>query len=148
MNGHPELDHQRGEGIVTIAAGSGSCAPLNSTQCKVTFTPTLFEIDVDLKSSSINVTALDSAIDIDPTANETVTYDAWTCDKLDTPDVKSMTCGFYAAQGHPDLGIIATLALRQLHDLSIIDTSVDYSNIGEIFLLNTIYKMLHGSETY
>ena len=148
MNGHAEHISPGGKGIVTIAAGWGSYAPLNGTQCKVTFKPTLFQVDVDLKSYSINVTALGSAIDIDPTANENVTFDAWNCNKLDASidDLSKLDCGLYTAQGQPGLGIIATSALRQLNDLSMMDNSLYYSNIGEMFLSNTIYKTLHGSE--
>ena len=152
MNGHPDRSDPKGQGIVTVAAGGGSYIPLNLTQCKVNFQPTLLQVNVDLGPSSINVAALDSAVDMDPTANENMTYRVYNCNTLGpslaSDDILKYHCDWYDAQGHPGSGTISHLALRQLNDLSMMDNSLYQSNVGEMFLSNTIYKTLHGSETW
>ncbi|MCJ1454530.1 hypothetical protein MMC28_004883 [Mycoblastus sanguinarius] len=140
INAHPNLGSS-GKGVVVIAAGGGPGGPyasLNQSLCNVTFIPTLFDVSVNLSSSQITVAKAGHAHDMDPTAQSNATYTAWNCETL--PDSLSAIasnnisgCGNYTARGQPGLGNIATRALRQLNDLSTIDTSLHTSNLGEMF---------------
>lgn len=58
---------------IVIASGRQNYTNLNQTQCDVTFTPTRFNVSVDLIVKTIQVVALPdiSATDIDPTGNLT-----------------------------------------------------------------------------
>ncbi len=147
MNAHPEHVNTGGRGIIAIAAGQGSYLPLNNTQCNVTFAPTEFHVNVDLSSLSINVTRQGSAEDMDPTAQTNATFKAWNCNSLGDVFEKLVTdCSNYTAQGQPGLGNIATRALRQLVDLSILGNSIHTSNIGEMFLSDVQFETMSGSE--
>ena len=104
----------------------------------MSFVPTKFDIEVNLTTSAISVTPLDSASDMDPTAHSNATYQAWNCNRLgDTFEDLKTDCGFYAAR--PGLGNIATRALRQLNNLSVIGNSRHASSIGEMFLSDAMY---------
>ncbi|CAD6572545.1 MAG: hypothetical protein ASARMPRED_005446 [Alectoria sarmentosa] len=140
MNAHPNLN-STGKGTVMIATGNTQGGPyltLNQTQCSVAFIPTLFDISVNLSSSVITVDRADSAPDMDPTAQPNATFTAWRChtllDTLASLENSTTGCGNYTAQGQPGLGNIATRALRQLNDLSVLDTSLHTSSLGEMFL--------------
>ena len=124
-----------------IATGNTQGGPylnLNQTQCSVTFIPTLFDISVNLSSSVITVHGAGPAPDMDPTAQPNATFTAWGChtllDTLASLDNSTTGCGNYTAQGQPGLGNIANRALRQLNDLSVLDTSLYTSSLGEMFL--------------
>ena len=75
---------------------------------------------------------------MDPTAQSNATFTAWRCHTLPNTlsSLQNTTsgCGNYTAQGQPGLGNIATRALRQLNDLSVLDTSTRISSLGEMFL--------------
>lgn len=147
MDAHPEHVNPGGKGIVAIAAGQGSYLPLNNTQCNVTFAPTEFHVDVDLSAMSMDVKAQGPADDMDPTAQTNATYEAWSCNTLGGVFEELVTdCSNYTAQGQPGLGNIATRALRQLVDLSILDNSIHTSNIGEMFLSDAQFEAMDGSE--
>lgn len=124
-----------------IATGNTPGSPyltLNQTQCSVSFIPTLFDINVNLSSLIITVSRADSASDMDPTAQANATFTAWRCHTLPNTlaslENSTTGCGNYTAQGQPGLGNIATRALRQLNDLSVLDTSMRTSSLGEMFL--------------
>ncbi len=130
-------------GIATVAitTGNGSYSPLNQSQCSVGFAPTLFDVSVNLTSNQISVRNASSASDMDPTAQTNATFTAWNCKNLPASlenisiDSNTITdCGEYTAQGQPGLGSIATRALRQLNDLSTLDSSLRISELGEMFL--------------
>jgi hypothetical protein len=140
INAHPDSD-STGNGTVVIATGNGPYKILNQTQCSVRFTPTLFNISVDAINFVINVTAGQHAEDMDPTARTNATFTAWECQTLlaSRDDLSSSSndifgCSNYTAQGQTGLGNIATRALRQLNDLSTLDTSLHRSDLGEMFL--------------
>ena len=127
----------RASGIISVATGPGAYSVLNNTQCSVTFVPTLFQVNVDVASSNINVTKLGTDVDMDPTANANATFETWTCNPLNRSSLlKNSTndCAVQTVQGQPGLGNIATRALRQLVDLSILDISLQQSDLGEMFL--------------
>ena len=139
INAHPDLN-STGKGTVMIATGNTQGGPyleLNQTQCSVEFIPTLFNINVNLSSSVITVDRADSALDMDPTAQANATFTAWRChtllDTLASLENSTTGCGNYTSQGQPGLGNIATRALRQLNDLSVLDTSLHTSSLGEMF---------------
>lgn len=140
INANPDLN-STGKGTVMIATGNTQGSPyltLNQTQCSVSFIPTLFDISVNLSSLVITVRRANSASDMDPTAQPNATFTAWRCatlpDALASLDNSTSGCGSYTAQGQPGLGNIATRALRQLNDLSVLDTSTRTSSLGEMFL--------------
>ncbi|KAL2043986.1 hypothetical protein N7G274_003506 [Stereocaulon virgatum] len=140
INAHPNSD-STGNGTVVIATGNGPYNILNQTQCSIRFTPTLFNVSVDFTASVINVTPGHYAEDMDPTARTNATFTAWKCQTLlasldDLPSSSSNIsgCSNYTAQGQTGLGNIATRALRQLNDLSTLDTSLHRSDLGEMFL--------------
>lgn len=140
MNAHPDLN-STGKGTVVIATGNTHGGPyltLNQTQCSVAFIPTLFDISVNLSSSVITVDRAGFAPDMDPTAQNNATFTAWRChtllDTLASLGNSTTGCGNYTTQGQPGLGNIATRALRQLNDLSVLDTSLHTSSLGEMFL--------------
>ena len=135
INAHPNFN-STGKATVMIATGNtpgGAYQTLNQSQCSVTFIPTLFDISANLSSSVITVHRADSAPDMDPTARHNATFTAWRChtllDSLASLDSPTTGCGNYTARGQPGLGNIATRALRQLNDLSVLDTSLDTSSL-------------------
>lgn len=137
-----------------IAAGNTKNGPyltLNQTQCSVTFIPTLFDVSVNLSTSVITVHYADTALDMDPTAQPNATFTAWRCstipDTLASLENSTTGCGNYTAQGQPGLGNIATRALRQLNDLSVLDTSLYTSNLGEMFLSLIQNEILYYDNT-
>ena len=154
INAHPSFD-STGKGTVMIATGNtegGNYLTLNQTQCSVTFIPTLFDISVNLSTSVITVHRAGSAPDIDPTAQHGAKFSVWRCHTLpDTlADLENSTttgCGNYTAQGRPGLGNIATRALRQLNDLSVLDTSLHTSSLGEMFLSLIQNEILYYDNT-
>ena len=153
INANPDL-HSTGKGTVMIATGNtrgGSYLTLNQTQCSVTFIPTLFDISVNLSTSVITVHSAGSAPDMDPTARPNATFTAWKCHTLpDTlADLENLTtgCGNYTVQGQPGLGNIATRTLRQLNDLSVLDTSLHTSSLGEMFLSLIQNEILYYDNT-
>ena len=154
INAHPNFD-STGEGTVMIATGNtegGNDLTLNQTQCKVRFIPTLFDISVNLSTSVITVHRAGSAPDMDPTTQPDATFSVWRCHTLpDTlADLENSTttgCGNYTAQGQPGLGNIATRALRQSNDLSVLDTSLHTSSLGEMFLSLIQNEILYYDNT-
>ena len=62
-----------GRNSIAIASGRQNYTNLNQTQCEVTFTPTTFNISVDLVVKTIRVSAVPEVLasDIDPTGNLT-----------------------------------------------------------------------------
>ena len=140
INAHPDSD-STGNGTVVVATGNGPYNILNQTQCSVRFTPTLFNVSVDFTTFIITVTAGQVAEDMDPTARTNATFTAWKCqtllaslDDLGSSSNNISGCSNYTAQGQTGLGNIATRALRQLNDLSTLDTSLHRSDLGEMFL--------------
>ena len=140
INAHPDLG-STGLATVVITTGSGAYSSLNQSQCSVQFIPTLFDVSVNLSSTEITVTRAGTASDMDPTAQTGQSFTAWNCQVLPSSlDDLSFTtnnisnCTTYTTQGQPGLGNIATRALRQLNDLSTLDTSLHTSNLGEMFL--------------
>lgn len=140
INAHPDLG-STGLATVVITTGSGDYSSLNQTQCSVKSIPTLFDVSVNLSSTEITVTKVGTAPDMDPTAQTGQSFTAWNCQVLpQTLDDLSFAtnnitgCANYTTQVQPGLGNIATRALRQLNDLSTLDTSLHTSNLGEIFL--------------
>ena len=138
--------------IATGNTQGGNYLTLNQTQCSVTFIPTLFDISVNLSTSVITVHGAGSATDMDPTAQTNATFTAWKCHTLPNTlaDVEHSTttgCGNYTAQGQPGLGNIATRALRQLNDLSVLDTSLHTSSLGEMFLSLIQNEILYYNNT-
>ena len=124
-----------------IATGNTQGSPyltLNQTQCSVSFIPTFFGISVNLSTLVITVRRADTASDVDPTAHANATFTAWRCHTLPNTlaslENSTTGCGKYTEQGQPGLGNIATRALRQLNDLSVLDTSLRTSSLGEMFL--------------
>ena len=153
MNAHPDLN-STGKGHVMIATGNTKNGPyltLNQTQCSVTFIPTLFDISVNLSTSVITVHYADTAPDMDPTAQPNATFTAWRChtlpDTLASLENSTTGCGNYTARGQPGLGNIATRALRQLNDLSVLDISLHTSNLGEMFLSLVQNEILYYDNT-
>ena len=149
MNAHPDLT-STGKGTVMIATGNTQGGPyltLNQTQCSVMFIPTLFDISVNLSSLVITVHRANSAPEMDPTAEPNTTFTAWRChtlpDTLASLQNSTTGCGNYTAQGQTGLGNIATRALRQLNDLSVLDTSTHTSSLGEMFL-----SLIQNEELY
>ncbi|MCJ1472193.1 hypothetical protein MMC13_000840 [Lambiella insularis] len=137
-------------GIVAIATGSGKYAQFNNTQCSITFTPTLCQVDVDLDASTFSVYNMSTAPDMDPTANPDATFNDWTCTNLPQAyENLNSGCQAYQAQGQVGSGNLATRALRQLVDLSTIDASLRQSALGEMFLSDLaneqLYRQLHAS---
>ena len=140
INANPDLN-ATGKRTVMIATGNTQGSPylaLNQSQCSILFIPTLFDISVNLSSLVITVRRADSASDMDPTAQPNSTFTAWRCHTLPSTlaslENSTTGCGNYTAQGQPGLGNIATRALRQLNDLSVLDTSTRTSSLGEMFL--------------
>ena len=145
LESHVDHSSINGGGIVAIATGQDqgnkNYKILNNIQCSVVFTPTLFQVSVNLTTRSITVTNLSSAADMDPTASTNATFEAWNCDSVpnfidsvaefDTP---SGECGPYTVRGQSGMGNIATRTLRQLVDLSKMDSSLYKSNLGDMFL--------------
>ena len=137
--------------IATGNSQGGNYLTLNQTQCTVTFIPTLFDISVNLSTSVITVQRAGPAPDMDPTARPDTTFTAWRCHSL--PDtlasLENLTtgCGNYTAHGQPGLGNIATRALRQLNDLSVLDTSLHTSSLGEMFLSLIQNEILYYDNT-
>lgn len=153
INAHPDLG-STGNGTVVIATGNGSYSSLNQTQCSVTFIPTLFDVSIDLSSYEITVTKAGHAQDMDPSAQTNATFTAWKCQSLPTSlDSLSFNsndisgCSTYTAHGQPGLGNIATRALRQLNDLSTLDTSLHQSELGEMFLSLVENEILYYANT-
>lgn len=153
INAHPDLN-STGKGTVMIATGNthgGNYLTLNQTQCSITFIPTLFDISVNLSTSVITVHGAGSAPDMDPTARPNATFTAWRCHTLPNTlaDLQNLTtgCGNYTVQGQPGLGNIATRALRQLNDLSVLDTSLHTSSLGEMFLSLIQNEILYYDNT-
>ena len=153
INAHPDLN-STGKGTVMIATGnthSGNYLTLNQTQCSVTFIPTLFDISVNLSTSVITVHSAGSAPDMDPTAQPNATFTAWRCHTLPNTlaDLQNLTtgCGNHTVQGQPGLGNIATRTLRQLNDLSVLDTSLHTSSLGEMFLSLIQNEILYYDNT-
>ena len=153
INAHPDLD-STGKGTVVIATGNtqgGQYLTLNQTQCDVRFIPTLFDISVNLSTSVITVHRAGSAPDMDPTARPNATFTTWKCDRI--PDTltsladSNIGCGNYTVQGQPGLGNIATRALRQLNDLSVLDISLHTSSLGEMFLSLIQNEILYYDNT-
>ena len=77
---------------------------------------------------------------MDPSAQTNTTFTSWKCQNLPTSlDSLSFNsnnisgCSIYTAHEQPGLGNIATRALRQLNDLSTLDTSLHQSELGEMF---------------
>lgn len=137
--------------IATGNTQNGTYLALNQTQCSVEFIPTLFDVSVNLSSSVITVYRAASAPDMDPTAQHSAKFTAWRCHTL--PDTlasfqnSTAGCGIYTAQGQPGLGNIGTRALRQLNDLSVLDTSLHTSSLGEMFLSLIQNEMLYYSNS-
>ena len=154
INAHPDFN-STGQGTVMIATGNtdgGNYLTLNQTQCSVTFIPTLFDISVNLSTSVITVHKAGSAPDMDPTARPSETFTAWRCHALpdtlaDLQNSATLGCGNYTTQGQPGLGNIATRALRQLNDLSVLDTSLHTSSLGEMFLSLIQNEILYYDNT-
>lgn len=153
MNAHPDLN-STGAGTVMIATGNAPGGPyltLNQTECSVRFIPTLFDISVNISSSVITVHYADFAPDMDPTAQPNAAFTAWGChtllDTLASLENSTTGCGKYTAQGQPGLGNIATRALRQLNDLSMLDTSLHTSSRGDMFLSLIQNEILYDEHT-
>ena len=137
--------------IATGNTQGGQYLALNQTQCSVAFIPTLFDISVNLSTSVITVRGAGPAPDLDPTARSNATFTAWKCnalpDTLASLENSTTGCGNYTAQGKPGLGNIATRALRQLNDLSVLDTSLHTSGLGEMFLSLIQNEILYYDNT-
>ena len=140
INAHLDLG-STGLATVVITTRSGPYSSLNQSQCSVQFIPTLFDVSVNLSSTEITVTKARSAPDMDPTAQTGQSFTAWNCqvlphslDGLSFATNNISGCTDYTTQGQPGLGNIATRALRQLDDLSTLDTSLHTSSLGEMFL--------------
>lgn len=137
--------------IATGNSQGGNYLTLNQTQCTVTFIPTLFDISVNLSTSVITVQRAGPAPDMDPTARPDTTFTAWRChslpDTLASLENLTIGCGNYTAHGQPGLGNIATRALRQLNDLSVLDTSLHTSSLGEMFLSLIQNEILYYDNT-
>ncbi|KAL9138442.1 MAG: hypothetical protein Q9175_000326 [Cornicularia normoerica] len=153
MNAHPDLNSTVA-GTVMIAtrnAPGGPYLTLNQTECSVRFIPNLFDISVNISSSVITVHYADFAPDMDPTAQPNAAFTAWGChtllDTLASLENSTTGCGKYTAQGQPGLGNIATRALRQLNDLSMLDTSLHTSSRGDMFLSLIQNEILYDEHT-
>ena len=144
INAHAEHNNPGGTGIVAIATGNGTYSDLDNLQCNVEFIPTLFQVDVDVTDYSVGVAALGPANDPDPSADPNASYESWTCNSLNLDDLNTTDCSVYTTNGQHGLGNIATRALRQLVDLSTIDTDLHRSNLGDMFLSNIQSEILYN----
>jgi hypothetical protein len=100
-----------GRNLFAIAAGQtpGNYTILNTTQCEVIFTPSQFRVSVSTTDRLINVTLQNAtAPDMDPTT----------------------------AKGKSGLGVIAQTVMRSQTLLSMINTSLYTSVLGNMFISN------------